>query len=92
MSRQISKSDLFFAKGGERVLYQNVLALCLKKGINIYKLEQETGLGNATVRGWVSSSPRIETLKKVADYFGVTIDELLSERNETEKKKEGVIS
>ena len=59
------------------MLYENVCDLCKKKGISIYKLEQETGLGNATIRGWQMSSPRTENLKRVADYFGVTIDELL---------------
>lgn len=39
-------------------------------------------LCNATIRGWVSSSPTVERLKAVADYFGVTVDELLSESKE----------
>ena len=36
-------------------------------------------MGNGTVRGWKNSSPSIENLKKVADYFGITVDELISE-------------
>ena len=36
-------------------------------------------MGNGTVRGWKTSSPSIENLKKVADYFGITVDELISD-------------
>ena len=35
-------------------------------------------MGNGTVRGWKNSSPSVENLKKVADYFGVNVDELLA--------------
>lgn len=61
------------------MLYTKICNYCKQKGINIYKLEKELGLGNATIRGWRSSSPRIENLKRVADYFGITVDELMSE-------------
>lgn len=61
------------------MIYTNVCNLCQSRGISIAKLERETGLGNATIRGWVTSSPTVEKLKAVADYFGVTVDELLSD-------------
>ena len=67
------------------MLFDNVSALCESRGITIAKLETETGLGNATVRGWKTATPNVATLKKVADYFGVTIDALL-----TTGGKEGV--
>ena len=63
------------------MIYTNISNLCRANGISIAKLERETGLGNATVRGWVTSSPTVEKLKKIADYFGVTVDELLSDDN-----------
>ena len=59
------------------MIYKNIVILCKERGISIARLEQEVGLGNATIRGWASSSPTVEKLKLVADYFGVTIDELL---------------
>lgn len=58
------------------MIYKNIVILCKEWGISIARLEQEVGLGNATIRGWASSSPTVEKLKLVADYFGVTIDEL----------------
>ncbi len=44
----------------------------------ISKLEKEIGLGNATIRTWRTSSPSVDRLKLVADYFNVTMDELIS--------------
>jgi transcriptional regulator with XRE-family HTH domain len=53
-------------------------------GITISKLEAEMGFGSSTIRKWATSAPSVDKLKKVADYFGVTVDELLKE--ETEQK------
>jgi transcriptional regulator with XRE-family HTH domain len=59
------------------MIFTNISRLCKKTGVSIAKLERETGLGNATVRNWSVSSPTVDKLKLVADYFGVTVDELL---------------
>ena len=61
------------------MLYSNIEARCEKIGISISALEKAIGLGNATIKGWRESSPRIDKLIKVADYFGCTVDELLKE-------------
>ena len=59
------------------MLYDEIMILCGKSGISIARLERETGLGNGTVRRWKQASPGTGNLKKVADYFGVTLDDLL---------------
>lgn len=61
------------------MLYDTILILCGKSGISIARLEREAGLGNGTIRRWKKSSPSIETVSKVALYFGVGLDELLSQ-------------
>lgn len=65
--------------GGENLILSNIMRLCKKRGISVARLERELGFGNATIRGWGSSSPNVDNLKKVADFFGVTIDSLISE-------------
>lgn len=60
------------------MIYANIISLCKAKGISVAQLERDTGLGNATVRTWESVDPGIKKVKRVADYFGVTIDSLLS--------------
>lgn len=56
----------------------NITKLCKEKKISIAKLERDTGISNGTIGRWEKSSPTVENLKKVADYFGCTIDELIS--------------
>lgn len=62
------------------MLYERVVALCGEKGITVAALEKELGLGNATIRKWSSSSPRADKLKLVADFFGVSMDALMTEK------------
>ena len=57
----------------------NIKRLCKEKNTTIFALEKAVGLGENTVYKWAKSSPSVEKLKKVADYFGVTVDELLKE-------------
>lgn len=59
------------------MIYANISNLCRDRGISISRLEKEMGFGNATIRGWATSSPTVEKLKAVADYFQVTVDELI---------------
>lgn len=58
--------------------------LCRERGTNLYRMEQELGLGNGTVRRWGDSPPSVSNAKAVADYLGVTIDSLLEEGDHAE--------
>lgn len=60
------------------MIFDNILALCKERKISISKLEKEVGLGNGTISRWKTSSPNVDSLKAVADFFGVTIDGLIS--------------
>lgn len=70
------------------MIYSNIAVLCKKRGISIARLERESGLGNATIRGWISGSPTVDKLKPVADYLGVSIDQLISADFEKQEDKE----
>ena len=61
------------------LLLNNITILCGNKGISIAKLEKELGFGNATIRMWAKASPSVEKVKAVADYFGVSVNQLISE-------------
>ena len=56
------------------MILENICKLCHAQGISIARLEKVLGLGNATIRNWGASSPSVEKLKKVADFFGTTVD------------------
>lgn len=64
------------------MVFENICERCKERGITIARLERETGLGNATIRGWRTSAPNANNLKRVADYFGCSVDDLLEQRNE----------
>lgn len=61
------------------MVLDNIMKLCKEKGVSIARLERETGIGNGTVARWGMSSPTVENVRKVANYFGVTVDDLISE-------------
>ena len=61
------------------MILSNITRLCKAKGISIARLERETGISNGTISHWGNSSPTVNNVKAVAEYFGVTVDALLSE-------------
>lgn len=59
--------------------YNNLEELCKKKKITLAALARELGLSNSATTYWKRGSiPKYETLKKIADYFETTIEELLN--------------
>lgn len=64
------------------MLYENIVRLCKEKNVSIARLEKECGFGNATVRGWAVSSPSITKVQKVAEFFNVSIEDLLKKEGE----------
>ena len=61
------------------MLLKNISRLCKEKGVSIARLERETGISNGTISRWGTSSPTVENVRKVAEYFGTSVDALISE-------------
>lgn len=61
------------------MILKKIEELCKENNISIARLEKECEIGNATIRGWEKSSPKVENLKKVADYFGKDISYFIKE-------------
>lgn len=70
------------------MVYDEIVKLCKRNNITIAKLERELKFSNATIRRWEHASPSVINAKKVADYFGVTIDSLLGPKSERDKPTE----
>ena len=62
-------------------MYDRLLKLMKENNITPYRLSKETGITQATLSRWKTgkTDPSIETLKKIADYFGVSLDYLLGD-------------
>ena len=67
------------------MIYTNILAICEARNIPIRKLERDCGIGNGVVRRWDEGHADVWLVKAVADYLGVTVDDLLREPEGTEK-------
>lgn len=61
------------------MLLKQIEEWCDKNKVSISALEKICGLGNATIRGWGVSKPRIDTLQKVSKATGIPINQLLEE-------------
>lgn len=61
------------------MLYNNIKTLCKKNCMSISQLEQSVNLGTGSVKRWNENIPSVDKVKRVADYFGVTVDELLKD-------------
>lgn len=48
------------------------------EGISLPVLESKLGFGNSTIVKWDKSVPNVQKLKKVADYFNVSLDYLVN--------------
>ena len=51
--------------------------LCKEKGITQQKALSEMGLHRNAAQRWTEGSPSAEALLKIAEYFGITTDEVL---------------
>ncbi len=58
-------------------LFSNVASLCKMQGISVWKLEKDLGFSTSAIQNWKRSSPRVDKLKAVADYFNVSVDRLI---------------
>lgn len=59
------------------MLVDKVKSFCDEREITLAELERCVGLGNGTVARWDEKRPSVDRVAKVAEFFGVTVDELL---------------
>ena len=59
-------------------LYERITMLMKKEKLSHAALEEKLGFSNGSISKWKKSSPTPERLKKVADYFGVSVDYLMN--------------
>lgn len=57
----------------------NLKRLCESHGITLTFLAQQTGVDIHTIYNWDESFPNVAKLMKIADYFNITLDDILIE-------------
>lgn len=65
------------------MFWDNFLAECAKKGKSPAVIAEELGFSNSATTCWKNGSlPRMSSRKKLADYFGITVEELMGTKKE----------
>lgn len=61
-------------------MYEIFEQLLQKYGVSAYKVAKETGVTQSTLSDWKRgrSTPKTENMKKLADYFNVSLEYLMS--------------
>lgn len=57
--------------------YERVVELADRKSLTVFELSEKVGLSRNAVYAWQKSSPKSDTLGKLADYLDVSTDYLL---------------
>lgn len=73
-------------------MYEVFEQLLQKHNVTAYKVAKEAGVTQTALSNWKSgrSTPTTKTLKKIADYFGVTVDYLMTGKDEIKEKESGL--
>lgn len=71
-----------------RKVYENYEQLRDAEGLNNYQVSLRLGISTSMFSEWKSdiSRPKIETLLKIADLFGVSLDTLLEGAKEADEQ------
>lgn len=69
-------------------MYEIFEQLLQKHGVSAYRVSKEAGVTQTALSNWKNgrNTPSTATLQKIADYFGVTIDYLMTGKDDSEKE------
>lgn len=65
------------------MFWENFLVECAKKAKSPATVAEELGFSNSATTYWKNGSmPRMGSRKKIADYFGISVEELMGTKKE----------
>ena len=67
-------------------MYDRIKPLCKQKGVTITGTEKELGFARGSLCKVDTNKPSMERVNKLADYFGVSVDYLMTGETSAEKK------
>lgn len=67
------------------MFWNNFVKLCNERGLKPNPVAKELGLSSGSVTAWKNGvTPRDTALQKIAEYFDITVEELLEEKKPAE--------
>jgi transcriptional regulator with XRE-family HTH domain len=73
-------------------MVERIRELCRRDGINLKRLEEAVGIGNGIIARWSKSVPSADKLAAVAEYFGVSMEYLLTGKETAPAREEPELS
>ena len=62
------------------MIYENILKYAKEKNLTIQNIEKSCGLSNGIISKWrENNNPKLENLRRVAEFLGVSIEQLVAE-------------
>lgn len=70
-------------------MYEIFQRLCDEHGVTAYKVCKETGITTASISNWKAGryKPKQDKLQKIAEYFGVPVEYLITGKEEDSEQK-----
>ena len=69
-------------------IYERIESLRKSQGLSQGKLEKQLGFSNGSISKWKNSTPKVERLQKLADFFGVSVEYLMTGKEDEQKEKD----
>ena len=71
-------------------MYEIFEKLLKERGITAYRVAKETGVTTATLTSWKQGkyTPKPEKMQKIAEYFGVSLEYLMTGKESEEKESQ----
>lgn len=69
-------------------IYERIENLRKSQGLSQGKLEKQLGFSNGSISKWKNSTPKVERLQKLADFFGVSVEYLMTGKEDEQKEKD----
>lgn len=60
------------------LLVKSIKGLCIKNNISISELENELGFSSSLISRWIKTSPSLDKIIDIANFFQVSLDEVVS--------------
>ena len=59
------------------IIVNSIKKLCKDKNITVSQLEKKIGLSQGLVSKWINTTPSLDKIVDIADYFHVSLDEVV---------------
>lgn len=82
--------EVFYFCAIQIIMYSIFCELCKKKGVSAYKVCKDLGISQGTISNWKNRGNNLtaSTMKKISDYFGVSVDYLMGNSDYVAKLNE----